>query len=80
MPHKDSRDSRDIVITLIREAINALKDDSLSKEEAKALLTGLAEALRAVVELVPNWWAKAVLKVAAQVMDEAAAEIDNGAS
>ena len=73
-----AQDSRDIVITLIREAIAALKDQSLSPEEAQALLTGLAEALRAVIDLVPNWWAKAVLRVAAQVMDEAAAGIDHG--
>ena len=75
-----AKDSREIVITLIREAISALKDDSLSSQEAEALLKGLAEALRAVIEIVPNWWAKAVLRVAAQVMDEAAAEIDHGAS
>tara|TARA_Y100000310_G_scaffold215365_1_gene216314 strand:- start:463 stop:693 length:231 start_codon:yes stop_codon:yes gene_type:complete len=75
-----AKDSREIVITLIREAISALKDDSLSSHEAEALLKGLAEALRAVIEIVPNWWAKAVLRVAAQVMDEAAAEIDHGAS
>jgi len=74
------KDSREIVITLIREAISALKDNSLSSQEAEALLKGLAEALRAVIEIVPNWWAKAVLRVAAQVMDEAAAEIDHGDS
>jgi type III secretory pathway component EscS len=73
-------DSRDIVITLIREAITALKDQSLSPDEAEALLKGLAEALRAVIDIVPNWWGKAVLRVAAQIMEEAAAEIADGAS
>ena len=72
--------TRDVVITLIREAIHALKDQSLSPEEAQALLHGLAEALRAVIEIVPNWWAKAVLRVAAQVCDEAAEEIHSGDS
>jgi hypothetical protein len=62
----------DLVFTLIREAITALKDQTLSPEEASALFRGLAEALRAVVDLIPNWWAKAVLRVAAQVCDEAA--------
>lgn len=73
-------DSRDIVITLIREAIAALQDKALSPEEAKALLTGLAEAIRACVDLVPNWWAKAVLRVAATVLDEASEGIDHGSN
>ena len=68
----------DLVFTLIREAISALKDQTLSPEEASALFRGLAEALRAVVDLVPNWWAKAVLRVAAQVCDEAAEGIADG--
>jgi hypothetical protein len=62
----------DLIFTLIREAITALKDKALSPEEASALFRGLAEALRAVVDLLPNWWAKAVVRVAAQVCDEAA--------
>ena len=62
----------DLVFTLIREAITALKDKVLTPEETAALFAGLAEALKAVVDLVPNWWAKAVLRVAAQICEEAA--------
>lgn len=62
----------DLVFTLIREAISALKDQALSPEEASALFRGLAEALRAVVDLLPNFWAKAIIRVAAQICDEAA--------
>ena len=66
----------DLVFTLIREAITALKDQALSPEEAAALFKGLAEALRAVVDLLPNFWAKAVIRVAAQICDEAAEGIE----
>ena len=65
----------DLVFTLIREALAALKDKALSPEEAQALLSGLSEALLAVVDLIPNWWSKAVLRVAAQVCEEAAEAI-----
>jgi len=62
----------DLVFSLIREAITALKDKVLTPEETQALFAGLADALKAVVDLVPNWWAKAVLRVAAQICEEAA--------
>jgi hypothetical protein len=62
----------EVVFTLIREAITALKDQKLSPEEGAALFRGLSEALSAVVDLIPNWWAKAVLRVAAQICTEAA--------
>lgn len=66
----------DLVFTLIREAIAALKDQALSPEEAVALFRGLAEALRAVVDLLPNFWSKAIIRVAAQICDEAAEGIE----
>lgn len=62
----------DLVFSLIGEAITALKDKVLTPEETAALFSGLAQALIAVVDLVPNWWAKAVLRVAAQICEEAA--------
>tara|TARA_Y100001938_G_scaffold31950_1_gene43666 strand:- start:1971 stop:2201 length:231 start_codon:yes stop_codon:yes gene_type:complete len=68
----------DLIFTLIREAITALKDKALTPEEGQALLRGLAEALRAVVDLVPSFWGKAILRVAAQVCDEAADGISRG--
>jgi len=72
----ESSSAPDLIFSLIREAATALKDQALSPEEASALFKGLAEALRAVVDLVPNFWGKAVLRVAAQVCDEASAAIE----
>jgi hypothetical protein len=70
----------DLVFTLIREVIGALKDQTLTPEEGTALFRGLAEALRAVVDLLPTFWAKAIIRVAAQICDEAAEGIERGAN
>jgi hypothetical protein len=65
-------ETNDIVITLIREAITALKDKNLTPDEASALFRGLAEALHAITDLIPSWWGKAVIKTAATICEQAA--------
>jgi hypothetical protein len=70
-----SAQSTDVLLSLVREAINALRDKALSPEEGAALLSGLADVSEAIVDLIPSWWGKAVCRVFAQVCREAAEQL-----
>ena len=64
----------EIFISLAREAVIALRDGSVTPSEAAILCGELATVINAIAtrELLPKWWMRSGVKLAAAALEEAA--------